>query len=256
MPSTTKRASSVLGPDLTRQRIFDLVDGLSCHEALDNDFYHRWVAGPLPHPEITVFAEQYMARTMNTSVMVALSVLNTADLNARVECVKNLYSEYGNGDASKAHLVLLENFFTDLLSRLLDLPVLPEQIHSADPLPSTVAFSSGQRKLFTSEDQRTVQGALLAQEHLAYSMLTRLYEGVRNYKYAYRTDDEFHEACEYFYIHIGEAEKEHKREAVNSTVAVCSSETDIEVAASAFRKFADLTADYWAGVNTAMLKAV
>ncbi|GHE24714.1 hypothetical protein GCM10018784_72690 [Streptomyces hydrogenans] len=70
-------------------------------EALNNDFCSRWMGRPLTHPEVRVFAEQYLARTVNTSGMVAL-VLNTNDLKARVECVKNLYSEYGNGDAPKA----------------------------------------------------------------------------------------------------------------------------------------------------------
>ncbi|MGB9278892.1 MAG: hypothetical protein WCB57_02210 [Pseudonocardiaceae bacterium] len=102
---------------------------------------------------------------MNANVMVALSVLNTENLEARVERVRNLYSEYGNGDASKAHA--------------------------------------------------------------------------------------FHEACEYFYIHIGEAEKEHKAEAS----AVCQSEADFDVGAAGFNRFINLTARYWAGVNTAMLQA-
>lgn len=185
--------------------------------------------------------------------MVALSVLNTADLDARVECVKNLYSEYGNGDPNKVHLVMLESFLSDLLTRLLkDSPVSIEEIRSAPPLPTTTAFSAGQRELFTSDDQRVVQGALLAQEHLAYSMLTRLYEGIRNYKKAYGNDDEFHEACEYFYVHIGEAEKDHKAEAVASTAAVCHDEADLKVVTGAFTHFLDLTVGYWRGVAEEM----
>src|SRR4051794_6456116 len=98
---------SVLVQEHTRQFIEQSVEKLatSVHssEALNNEFYARWMGGPLTYPEVSVLAEQYLARTVNTSVMVALSVLNTSDLHARVECVKNLYSEYGNGDASKAH---------------------------------------------------------------------------------------------------------------------------------------------------------
>lgn len=214
-------------------------------------FYARWVAGPLSYGEVRVFARQYLARTVNTSIMVALSVLNTEDLEARVECVKNLYSEYGNGVPEKAHLVLLENFLSDLLTRLSRAPVPIEEIRGG-PLPSTTAFSQGQRELFTSRDQRVVQGALLAQEHLAYSMLTRLYEGVRNYKSLYATDDEFHEACEYFYVHIGEAEKEHKVQAALSAAAVCHTTPDMQVMTSAFTRFLDLTVDYWRGVSAEM----
>ncbi|NEW77724.1 iron-containing redox enzyme family protein [Streptomyces rhizosphaericus] len=232
----------------------DLASSVHESEALVNEFYDRWMGGPLAYPEVRVFAEQYLARTVNTSVMVALSVLNTSDLDARVECVKNLYSEYGNGDASKAHLVLLESFLADLLSRLKGSQVSAEEIRSARPLPTTTEFSSGQRALFQSDDQRTVQGALLAQEHLAYSMLTRLYEGVRNYKSVYETDDDFHEACEYFYVHIGEAEKDHKAQAVTSAALVCQDEKDLAVVTEGFTRFVDLTAGYWRGVSAEMVR--
>jgi pyrroloquinoline quinone (PQQ) biosynthesis protein C len=247
---------SVLTQEDTRQFIQQSVEELaaSVHtsEALNNEFYSRWMGGPLTYPEVSVFAEQYLARTVNTSVMVALSVLNTRDLDARVECVKNLYSEYGNGDPSKAHLVLLEAFLSDLLTRLKGAPVSAEDVRNAPALPTTQAFSSGQRALFESDDQRMVQGALLAQEHLAYSMLTRLYEGVRNYKSVYETDDDFHEACEYFYVHIGEAEKDHKAQAVISAGAVCRDKDDLAVVTEGFTGFVNLTADYWRGVATEM----
>ncbi|SBW28438.1 protein of unknown function DUF6 transmembrane [Candidatus Protofrankia californiensis] len=247
---------SVIAPERScstiDQYVNDLAASVHKHEALDNEFYTRWIGGPLSYLEVRVFVEQYLARTVNTSVMVALSVLNTADLNARVECVKNLYSEYGNGNPEKAHLVLLESFLSDLLTRLKGASVPIEDIRAAPPLPTTTAFSTGQRELFTSDDQRVVQGALLAQEHLAYSMLTRLYEGVRNYKSVYDSDDEFHEACEYFYIHIGEAEKDHKAEAVISTAAVCGNEGDLKAVTEGFTRFLDLTVDYWQGVADEM----
>ncbi|OAA18354.1 hypothetical protein UG55_11148 [Frankia sp. EI5c] len=71
------------------------------HEALRNDFYERWTTRPLPAEEVRVFAVEYLTRTIRTSEMVALSVVNTADRAARVECVKNLFSEYGGGDPEK-----------------------------------------------------------------------------------------------------------------------------------------------------------
>ncbi|MFF4954949.1 iron-containing redox enzyme family protein [Streptomyces chattanoogensis] len=249
---------SVLTQEHARTSIEKSVENLaaSVHksEALTNDFYDRWMGGPLSFAEVSVFAEQYLARTVNTSVMVALSVLNTEDLDARVECVKNLYSEYGNGDPSKAHLVLLESFLADLLTRLKGEEVTAAEVRAVPALPTTTAFSSGQRALFESDDQRTVQGALLAQENLAYSMLTRLYEGVRNYKSVYATDDEFHEACEYFYVHIGEAEKDHKIQAAISAAAVCRDEDDLAVVTEGFTRFVNLTAEYWRGVAAEMTR--
>lgn len=229
-----------------------LTAALPTSAALANEFYDRWMGGPLSYREVSVFAGEYLARTRNTSKLVALSVLNTDDLAARTECVKNLYSEYGNGDAAKAHLVLLEGFLVDLLNRLGGPEITAAELHARRPLESTTVFSDGQRALFTSSDQRVVQGALLAQEWLAYSMLTRLYEGVRNYKACYRSDEEFHEACEYFYVHIGEAEKEHKIQAVTSAGLVCHDAADVEVLREAFDRFVDLTARYWQGVAKEM----
>ena len=232
----------------------DLAATTHRHPALDNDFYRHWRSGSLPYGQVEVFAREFYARTVNTSVMVALSVLHTQDLAARVECVKNLYSEYGNGDASKAHLLLLEEFLTGLLTRLGGKEVDADTLRNAEPLATTTAFSAGQRSLFTDDDQRVVQGALLGQEHLAYSMLVRLYEGVRNYKDLYG-EDEFHECCEYFYLHIGEAEKEHKEQAVVSAAQVCRSDGDFARVREGFDGFLDLTAGYWAGVHGAMLAA-
>ncbi|SEQ99730.1 iron-containing redox enzyme family protein [Actinokineospora terrae] len=236
-------------------RIAATVADIDTSAAIDNDFYRLWMGGPLPYSAVAVFAREYLARTRFTAVMVALSVLNTTDLAARVECVKNLYSEYGNGNAEKAHLVLLENFLADLLSRLAGREVSTGELTLEEPLPSTTAFSAGQRELFSATDQRVVQGALLAQEHLAFAMLTRLYEGVRNYKPLWPREDDFHEACEYFYVHIGEAEKEHKREAVVSAAAVSRTEADFAVVLRAYDTFVTLTADYWRGVHQAVTAA-
>ncbi len=222
-------------------------------EALNNDFCLRWMGGPLAYPEVRVFSEQYLACTFNTSVMVAL-VLNTSDLKARVECVKDLHSEYGNGDASKAHLVLPEGFLGDLLTGIEGFPVSAEEVGGTLALSTTQAFSSGQRALFESDDQRVVQGALSAQEHLAYSMLTRLHEDVREYEGVYETDDDFHGACEYFYAHIGEAEEDHKAQAVTSAAAVCRDEGDLAVVTEGFTGFVALTAEYWRGIASEMTR--
>jgi hypothetical protein len=118
------------------------------YEALDNDFCRHWMAGPLPYDQVEVFAREFYARTVDPSVMVALSVLHTEDLTARVECVKDLYSEYG-----------------------------------------------------------------------------------------------------------GEAEKEHKEQAVISAAQVCETDTDFRRVQEGFDSFLDLTADYWKGVHGAMLAA-
>ncbi len=99
-------------------RLQNLAESVFEHEALNNEFYERWMEGPLRPEQVKIFARNYLARTVNTATMVALSVISTDDVVARVEIVKNLFSEYGYGDPAKAHIVLLEQFMTELLSRL------------------------------------------------------------------------------------------------------------------------------------------
>jgi hypothetical protein len=240
-----------------QQQIQALAESVFSHEALNNRFYDRWLGGPLDLQNLEVFARNYLARTINTSTMVALSFMGTEDLKAKVEVVKNLFSEFGYGVLEKAHIVLLQNYLIDLLSRVSGRNYTLSDLLALPVLDSTLQFSAGQRDLYTNDGQKQNQkhvGTLLAQEWLAYSMLTRLYEGARNYKYLYPSDDDFHEHCEYFYIHIGEAEKEHKIQAIKAATQVCATPRDITEVTDSFNRFLDLTATYWNGIADAMLE--
>ncbi len=83
-------------------------------------------------------------------------------------------------------------------------------------------------------------------------MLTRLYEGARNYQNLYSNNDEFHEWCEYFYIHIGEAEKEHKVQSLIAAALECSNEADLAELTIGFKRFLDITENYWNGIARAI----
>ncbi|MEV7533149.1 hypothetical protein ACIQNV_21750 [Streptomyces hydrogenans] len=85
-------------------------------------------------------------------------------------------------------------------------------------------------------------------------MLTRLHEDVREYKGVYETDDDFHEACEYFYVRIGEAEKDHEAQDVTSAAAVCRDEGDLAVVTEGFTGFVTLIAEYWRGDASEMTR--
>lgn len=242
--------------ELVERKIQSLAESVFTHKALDNAFYRRWLADPLPLADVEVFARNYLARTSQTSRMVALSFLGTDDLNAQVEIVKNLYSEMGYGKPEKAHLALLESYLIDLLSRLADRPYSMDELMALPVLDSTRTFSREQLSLYTdgghNNNPRHVLGTLLAQEWLAYSMLTRLYEGARNYKHLYANNDDFHEHCEYFYIHIGDAEKEHKIQAVKAATQECTTDQHIEEVRASFTRFLVITEQYWNGIAHAM----
>ncbi|GAB3625543.1 hypothetical protein PTE30175_02709 [Pandoraea terrae] len=226
--------------------ITSLANTVFSHEALNNRFYETWIDNMLPPEHFEVFARNYLARTSNTATMVALSLISTDDLDARVEIAKNLHSEYGYGNPEKAHLNLLKSFLFNTLSRMHGHDYREERLNTVPILPSTKDFICLQRELYTDKGRASrVMGTLLAQEWLAYSMLTRLYEGARNYQHLFETNDEFHESCEYFYVHIGEAEKSHKVQAIVSASRECACDDDFENMSQGFHQFLEITARYW-----------
>jgi len=176
------------------------------------------------------------------------------DLAAQVETVENLSDEMGRGDASQAHVVLLRSFFEGLLARVrrcpnFDLTSLDHMI-----LPDTRELASRSEDLFSDDDEHVVCGALLAQEWHAYPQLVRMYEGVRLYKHEYGYE-EFHEQCEYFYLHIGATEKEHKVNSLATASRACRTEQDLDSIQRGFSTYRDLLAANWSELYRAVSQA-
>ncbi|WP_242487795.1 iron-containing redox enzyme family protein [Pseudomonas sp. TH31] len=240
---------------LIMRKIQSLAESVFTHNALNNLFYRRWLAGPLPLADVEVFARNYLARTTRSSRRVALPLVITDDLYAQLEIATKRYSEMGYGNPEKTHLCLLENYLIDLLSRLAGQPYRMDKLMALPVLDSSHTFNREKLRFYIDGDHdnpRRILGTLLAQEWLAHSMLSRLYEGARNYKHLYANNDDFHEHCEYFYIHIGDAEKEHKIQAVNAASQACTTDQHIEEVSTAFYRFLILTEQYWDGIARAM----
>ncbi|MCA4964830.1 hypothetical protein [Pseudomonas sp. Y24-6] len=236
-------------------KIQSLAESVLTHNALDNIFYRRWLAGPLPLADVEVFARNYLARTTQTSLRVALPLVNTGNLYEQLEIIKKRYPDKGHGNREKAHLTRLENYLIDLLSRLSGQPYRMDKLTALPVLDSSHTFNREKLRLYIDgdhENPRRILGALLAQEWLAYPMLIRLYEGARNYKHLYANNDDFHKHCEYFYIHIGDAEKEHQIQAVKAASQACNTDQHIEEVSAAFNRFLMLTQQYWDGIARAM----
>jgi hypothetical protein len=112
--------------------------------------------------------------------------------------------------------VLFDAWLLELGKKLGDSDTLAwENIEREYPvLPETRALIEGEKEMYAS-DNATGSGAQLALEWQAYTMLRCMYDGAMQYKGLWDNEDEFHEACEYFYAHIGATEKEHKIESLN-----------------------------------------
>lgn len=81
--------------NITTTKVEALARTVFTHGALNNAFYQRWLNERMGFDEVEIFACNYWARTRRTATMVALSLLRANTLPARVEIVKNLYSELG-----------------------------------------------------------------------------------------------------------------------------------------------------------------
>ncbi|MFF6979243.1 iron-containing redox enzyme family protein [Streptomyces sp. NPDC008343] len=234
-----------LDANTTEKHVLDLAESVYRHPALNNAFYDLWRSTELPAEKVETVARNFYAQVSPTVNRLALVFLRMSpdDLVARSETIENINDEMGNGDPKKVHTVLLKNFFSALLSRIRGHEVDFDDI---DPtvLPAAQRLVERGAALFGDENVRVGCGALLAQEWHAYAQLVHLYEGARNYMHHFALE-EFHEHCEFFYIHIGAAEKEHKLHAVSSSAALCRTEEDLAALEQGFHSYLGLLADFW-----------
>jgi pyrroloquinoline quinone (PQQ) biosynthesis protein C len=228
-------------------RIHALARGCAEHPAVNNAFYDMWIAEELTTDEVELVAKNFYERVRRTPIRIALAFLHMKDLTARAETVENLYDEMGHGDPAKAHSVILRDFLENLLSRMRGHDVDLDTV-KAPVLPSTLRLIEESEKTFSSRYPQEVCGALLAQEWHAYPQLVSLYEGVRNYRRHYGFE-EFHEQCEFFYLHIGATEKEHKVHSLSTAAKACSSLEDIKQLEWGFTAYLDLLAENWAEIH-------
>jgi pyrroloquinoline quinone (PQQ) biosynthesis protein C len=242
---------TLLSPEEAHARIQALAASSADHPALRNSFYELWVRETLSADEVELVAKNFYERVRNTPVRIALAFLHMRDLAARAETIENLYDEMGHGSASKVHSVILKDFFETLLGRLRGGATVDLDAVAAPVLPSTTRLIEQGEKVFSSPYPQEVCGALLAQEWHAYPQLVHLYEGVRNYRDLFGFE-EFHENCEYFYLHIGATEKEHKVHSLSTAAKACRTVADVEHIERGFTAYLDLLAENWQEIHRAL----
>lgn len=231
-----------------------LLEGIKRHAALNNRFYQTWTQTPQSIDALKIFARNYSAWVVSFPDTLAVLVFSTADHDAKVEYAKTLYSELGYGSADKAHSVLLANFLRDLGARMdVGSPLASPNLERDTPvLRTTHDLLEGERRLYGHENRLIAVGAQLALEWQAYTMLRKLYDGARLYAPLWDDEDEFHEACEYFYVHIGAAEKDHKAESISAVRRYLDSRRAFEIVAAGYHEHLDLIARFWNGIHCAM----
>ena len=244
-----------LSPETMRESLERLTASLKKHPALENNFYKLWMSKPLSIEGLEVFVRNYGAFIIFFPDAMSAIIQATDDLVAKTEHVKTLYSEMGCGNPEKLHSTLFDTFFSELAKKLghegrLDRRRLETKF---DILPTTQRFIDGERMLYGNKNPRIAVGAQLAQEWQAYTMLRQLYEGARNYLYLWENQDEFHEACEYYYVHIGAAEKDHKKESITAAMKYATDEEGLEQIATGFDLHLEVYVDFWEGIYDAII---
>ena len=226
----------------------ELLREITSDPALENDFYNKWMSEIFTIEQLEVFVRNYGAFVKAFPDAMATLIGTTDDIEAKSEYVKTLYSEMGYGNPTKAHSVLFKVFFNELSKKLgengrLDPDRLEKEI---EVLPTTRELIDGEQELYG--DPQMAFGAQLALEWQAYTMVRQLYEGARNYTSCWSNADEFHEACEYFYVHIGAAEKEHKDESLHAMRRYARDEESIARIHRGYREHLSLIAGFWNGL--------
>ncbi|MFI5779572.1 iron-containing redox enzyme family protein [Nocardia sp. NPDC051570] len=232
------------------QRIAAIAESCYDHTALNNRFYRTWRTGALPVADVELFARNFYEHVAPTADRLATLFLRLTDERARAETIENLSDELGHGDAGKVHAVLLRNMLEDLLSRLHGRTVTFDDI-SPTVLPQTRKLVREGLALFGDERPEVGCGALLAQEWHAYPQLVNVYEGMRNYMDHYSLED-FHINSEYFYLHIGATEKEHKIHSVSTAAQMCQTQEQVDLLEHGYTSYLDLLAEYWDGLYEAL----
>ena len=234
------------------ERLEQLLGHIKDHPSLDNAFYRAWMSRDFGIEELELVARNYGAWVKSFPDALAILVAGSGDIHAKTEYVKTLYSEMGYGNPEKAHSVLLDEFFEQLASRLgrktkLSRNRLEQEV---ELLSSTKALIEGEQELYR-DPQRSI-GAQLALEWQAYTMVRKLYEGARNYMGLWPDPDGFHEACEYFYAHIGAAEKDHKEESMSAASRYAVSEQSMRDMIEGYERHLYLIACFWEGLYRAI----
>lgn len=216
--------------------------------ALNNAFYKEWMSRRFSIEELQIFARNYGAFVKAFPDAVAILIVATKDLEAKTEYVKTLYSEMGYGNPAKVHSTLLFTFLNELARKLgyenrLNFEALAA---TTELLPSTRALIEDEQALYGDEEMSF--GAQLALEWQAYTMLRKLYDGARNYLSLWSEPDQFHEACEYFYAHIGAAEKDHKEESLKAVSRYAVDQHSLDRIVEGYNRHLDLLFNFWQGL--------
>lgn len=232
--------------DSFRHDIDELAKSVFDHPAMRSRFYLTWRKRRLSLQDFQIFATNYFRRVYATTQRIAFAVATISDWESRIELLHNLSDELGHGKAENVHVLVLYRWLDSLNKALGSKESFRSVLETISPLPQTEIFIEETNKLCQIGPQQA-SGALLAQEWHGYTQIAYLFEGFRNYQPLFEFE-EFHDVSEYFYVHLGRAEKEHKKQASLIAARHCHSHSELVVISQSFRRYMDLLSAFWDGI--------
>ena len=232
--------------------IDDLISSVTNHKVVNNEFYTLWTKEQLSVKQVMVFAKNFYAWTYNFPHALSAIIFSTNDPVIRAEYTKTLYSEMGHGNPGRIHSVLFKAFANDLIVKLggesgtlTDNPYINE----TDILPETLKLNQWEIDTY-SKNLVIACGAQLAIEWQAYTMIRKLYQGACRYADLWPQDDSFFESAEFFYSHLGEAEKEHKEESYKASKELLNLGVNFDDFQHGFNEHLNKIAKFWEAIAT------
>jgi hypothetical protein len=224
-------------------RLDRLCSSKAVRQVANNSFFKLWKSSLFTADEFETFCRNYFARVYATTRRVAVALATIEDWQSRIELLHNLDDELGHGVAEHIHVYALQRWMNSLYMRL------GGQIEIACILATSQADAETLKFVLEAEDlcrhsPAAAAGAILAQEWHGYDQIANLMDGFLQYKNLY-DDITFHDEAEYFYVHLGRAEKSHKIQAVQIALRHCVDEASTREVEAAFTTYIALLGEFW-----------
>jgi pyrroloquinoline quinone (PQQ) biosynthesis protein C len=251
VPAVTFPADAVQSPFL--QRIGELIELPQAKRIFDNRFYGEWLGTDFSADEFAVFAVNYYHRVYATTRRISIAMETIDDWQSRIQLLHNISDELGHGVEENVHALVVLRWMEGLYGRLGGKSSFRELVQTTELLPQTERFIQATEDLCRASP-RSASGALLAQEWHGYNQIAILLDGFLRYRALYEPI-EFHDSSEYFYVHLGRAEKEHRDQAITIAGRHCQTEADFDDVRAAFFAYLGLLAEFWDAIADAVWQA-
>jgi pyrroloquinoline-quinone synthase len=160
-------------------------------------FFESLASQPITGEQVNRFAEQWYIAAYNHKRAFPFLVAVTDDDQTRRELIEILRDEYGNGDPTAVHALLLKGFLTQTLG------LSDNHIQITQPLPEVAEFGDVTMKVWSGNNPALAFGYHYALEHIAATAHEAFYAFLKRYGYS---DEELI----YFKYHAA-AEPEHAK---------------------------------------------